>query len=222
MALYFAMNDFESLFHFYLIVAIAVSIPLALSFEKKLKDRLPNTKPYKWGFYMGCMGVASAPIALLFLWAALENPSDPVMPFLFFLWAAGLTTTGYFIIKRQKWAWIIGTILQFNIVSWIVNGVYQKNRWAEFDAESSGVSPAVPTKTDDSVVTRSISPESLQPLPSSCIFLSHSGQQFGPISRAEVLRLWSSGEIPGNARFWHDGLPDWRLLADEIENFRKA
>ena len=37
----------------------------------------------------------------------------------------------YFIIKRNKWAWIIGGILELNPVLWVTNYMYLKNRWVE-------------------------------------------------------------------------------------------
>ncbi len=40
----------------------------------------------------------------------------------------------YFIIKRNKWAWIIGGILELNPVLWVTNYMYLKNRWGEMSS----------------------------------------------------------------------------------------
>ena len=54
---------------FYIVIAVAVSIRYALELERRLKERLPDTRPFRWGFYIGCSYLACAPFALLFAWA---------------------------------------------------------------------------------------------------------------------------------------------------------
>ena len=40
---------------------------------------------------------------------------------------------GYFVIKRRRWAWIVHTVASFNPLWWIINTVYARHRWAEFE-----------------------------------------------------------------------------------------
>src|ERR1035437_1338952 len=70
-----AMNPdtIQSLLYLYGFVAFVASICVASSLEERLKSRLPATRPYRWGFYNGCMGVACAPLALLFLVAMVAS-----------------------------------------------------------------------------------------------------------------------------------------------------
>src|SRR5438128_2271188 len=54
-----AMNNnvFASPVYLYILVAIVVSIFSALALEKWRQVRMPDTRPYGWGFYVGCMGL---------------------------------------------------------------------------------------------------------------------------------------------------------------------
>ncbi len=52
-------------------------------------------------------------------------------------YALAIAVTHFFITKRQRWAWVIGTILQFNPILWVINGFYARNRWAEFSGDSA-------------------------------------------------------------------------------------
>jgi hypothetical protein len=39
---------------------------------------------------------------------------------------------GWFIIRRKRWAWVIGTLLSISPAIWIPNAIYGSNRWKEF------------------------------------------------------------------------------------------
>ena len=137
-----AMNTdtIKSLLDLYVLVAVVASICIASSLEKSLKTRLPATRPYMWGFYTGCMGVACAPLAVVAaLGMAVAGINGRWETFGLFLaltaWLALSTVSGWFIIKRKRWAWLLGTILSGNILVWIINYIYGRNRWGEFVGE---------------------------------------------------------------------------------------
>jgi TPR repeat protein len=134
-----AMNTdtIQSLLYLYGFVAVVASICVASSLEERLKSRLPATRPYRWGFYNGCMGVACAPLALLFLVAmvasAMAGKGEVFGSSLVYsVWLAACALCGWFIIQRKRWAWGLGTVLSFNILVWIINYIYGRNRWGEF------------------------------------------------------------------------------------------
>jgi hypothetical protein len=52
--------------------------------------------------------------------------------FIYAVYFAVQAVCGWFIIKRKRWAWAVGTAASFNIVWWIANTIYAKNRWQEF------------------------------------------------------------------------------------------
>lgn len=104
-----------------LMIAVVVSMVMATRLEHKLKARLPHTRPYQWGFFLGCMGFWFGPATL------------------------GISALcGWGIIKRRRWAWVVGTLLTMNPLAWIVNGVYAGHRWQEFTDEASGLRSSKP------------------------------------------------------------------------------
>lgn len=99
-----------------LMAAVATSMVLANRLEQERKNRFPHTMPYQWGYLWGCLGFWFAPATL------------------------GLSALfGWGIIKRRRWAWVVGTILTLNPFAWIINGIYAGRRWQEFGIEVSGV-----------------------------------------------------------------------------------
>ena len=46
--------------------------------------------------------------------------------------AALLIPTHYYVIRRKKWAWVMGTVISLNPVVWITNVIYGRRRWKEF------------------------------------------------------------------------------------------
>src|ERR1035437_1896021 len=140
-----AMNPdtIQSLLYLYGFVAVVPSICIASSLEKRLKARPPATRPYQWGFYTGCMGVACGPLAVLTtLGMAVAGINGRWETFGLFLaltmWLALSAVSGWFIIQRKRWAWVLGTILSCNILVWIINYIYGRNRWGEFGGQAYG------------------------------------------------------------------------------------
>lgn len=136
-------DDITSLSYLYIFLAVLGSIFAAKPLEKRLKARIPATRPYRWGFYVGCMGVACAPLALLMALATLMSElrgsygaaGECATYTLFFTIH---TISGWFVIQRKRWAWVVSTIFSFNIVAWIINYIYGRNRWGEFAGEPYG------------------------------------------------------------------------------------
>jgi hypothetical protein len=61
-----------------------------------------------------------------------NQPGVSTECFLYTAYFAVQAVCGWFIIKRKRWAWAVGTAASFNIVWWIANSIYAKNRWQEF------------------------------------------------------------------------------------------
>jgi drug/metabolite transporter (DMT)-like permease len=132
----------------YIGIAVIASVCVAQVLERRLKARLPQTRPYRWGFYVGCMGLACAPFALLFIWriaiSAANNQAERVGEFIgYTVYYSFQSICGWFIIKRRRWAWAFGTIFSFNIVLWIINDIYGHNRWKEFRSKLKPSATAV-------------------------------------------------------------------------------
>lgn len=126
------MND-AAIYWGMTIVCLVISIPAAFTMNDSLHKKHPELKPYAWGYYIGWMGMLSwSAIGILQFIAASKTYGSRSDTFavlgVVFLVAA---IAHFFIIKRNKWAWVIGIILQLNPILWIINGIYLKNRWAE-------------------------------------------------------------------------------------------
>lgn len=121
---------------------------VASQLEKRRSRRLPGTRPYTWGFYYGCMGLAFIPISILWLFGALlaittQQLSNAAVLVGCAIWIWVDAICCWFIIRRKKWAWVAGSALSCNPIIWIINGIYAGNRWKEFDGLSdSGVLPS--------------------------------------------------------------------------------
>lgn len=142
-------DNLESLCYLYLFVAVLVSIFAAQSLEKRLKSKVPATRPYRWGFYVGCMGVACVPFVVLMAVATLVSGMGGsygvAVKFAAYMTLFTVhTISGWFVIRRKRWAWVLSTISSFNIVIWFINYVYGSNRWGEFAGEPYG-----PAGTED-------------------------------------------------------------------------
>lgn len=137
-------NDAINLFGWlYVFAAIVGSIFAARALERRLKARLPATRPYRWGFYFGCTSLACAPVAvMLVLGMAVAAISGRWAAFIFCLAYAVVpaldAVCGWFIIQRKRWAWVLGTVLSCNPVVWIINYIYGRNRWDEFAGQPYG------------------------------------------------------------------------------------
>ena len=98
-----------------LMIAVGVSMAASDKLERTRKSRLPQTQPYQWGYFIGCLSFWFAPATL------------------------GLSALlGWGIIKRRRWAWVVGTILTLNPFVWLINGIYAGRRWHEFGQEAAG------------------------------------------------------------------------------------
>jgi hypothetical protein len=131
-AIFWYIND-DAIFWYITIICLLISVPAAFTMNESLHKEHPDVKPYAWGYYIGLMGsLSGTAVAILQFIAASKtygNRSDTfILLGIFFLVTA---VVHIFIVKRNKWAWIVGIILQLNPILWIINGIYLKNRWAE-------------------------------------------------------------------------------------------
>jgi hypothetical protein len=130
-------ENLTTIIYLYCFIAVVASIFIAFRLETRLKARLPDSQPYRWGFYIGCISIAGVPFMLQMLVAALiamkaNQQGVATECFIQTVYFAVQAVCGWFIIKRKRWAWAVGTAASFNIVLWIANGIYARNRWDEF------------------------------------------------------------------------------------------
>jgi TPR repeat protein len=148
-------NKFLQFFYLYVLLAIIASILTALALEDRLKARLPAARPYRWGFYVGCIGLACGPLAVVpaiaMVMAVVRHSWSAFGWCLAYMAFFTLhTVCGWNMIRRKRWAWVVGTVFplfslnaitwvtngnyahfSLNIIAWIINGTYAHNRWGE-------------------------------------------------------------------------------------------
>jgi hypothetical protein len=127
----------------YVVAAVLVSIFVALKLDRRLRLRQPATRRDRWGYYVGCMGLACAPGAVLsalaLVLAARQQAFESVGLLLVFTAVLAIqAVSGGFILARKRWAWVVGTVFSFNLVLWVINGIYAGRRWAEFAGQDYG------------------------------------------------------------------------------------
>ena len=123
---------------------LIVVVPLVLWDQAKradgrLKTNDPSLLPFKWGYLYGMAALWFGVIASIGLLGALL-PSPPYMPerppdasalVSLVVWSMPLTISGFFVLRRKRWAWVLATLLSLNPVIWLINLVYGARRWRE-------------------------------------------------------------------------------------------
>ncbi len=130
--------NFDPTFWLLIITCLLISFPISISMNKSLKKKFRKIKPFTWGYFTAWMGALSGTLlGVSQLATAMDTSGDHSKTIalfgLFFLITA---VVHVFMIKRKRWAWLVGIILQLNPILWIINGIYLKNRWDEMGTKS--------------------------------------------------------------------------------------
>jgi hypothetical protein len=48
------------------------------------------------------------------------------------------------------------------------------------------------------------------------------GQRRGPYEKAQLEEMWSRGQLPKDALYWHDGMCQWAVIAELFANIGTA
>ncbi len=163
------VEDITLLAGVYFIGAVIISLLAAFWLDLRLKSLLPTNGPYLWGFFFGSICfLACFPLAALSAleairaalsgkWAACSVHEVSTLVF------AANALCGWFILRRKRWAWALGTFLGpisafpalrdllgpdpvflsfLGCIIWPVNYVYGRNRWTEFRIQASAPATA--------------------------------------------------------------------------------
>ena len=112
--------------------------------DKELKNTCPNCKSFRWGYFIGCFSLTTAALNIFLLifgagfflgWVAFIAylMLGWLNPVYYFIYLISVLIFSYLMIERHKVGWIVGSVLSFNPVIWIINFFYGKKRWSEFD-----------------------------------------------------------------------------------------
>ena len=50
------------------------------------------------------------------------------------------------------------------------------------------------------------------------IYIYMQGQRRGPYEKTQLEEMWNRGELPKDALYWHDGMPQWAVIAELFAN----
>jgi NADPH:quinone reductase-like Zn-dependent oxidoreductase len=104
------------------LAVIIVPVVAAFVLNRRFRERHPDKRPYRWGYYFSMMAFVGG----LLLGRMLDFGFMGVL-------GCGLLygILGWFFAQRRPWAWIALTVLSFNPIAWIVNAIYLRKRWNE-------------------------------------------------------------------------------------------
>ena len=110
------------------LAALIVPIVAAFVLNRRFRERHPDKRPYRWGYYFCIMAF----IGGLLLGRLLDFGLMGIL-------LCGLIygVLAWFFAQRRPWAWIALTILSFNPIAWIINAIYLWKRWREEAATTS-------------------------------------------------------------------------------------
>ncbi len=120
----------------FVVLVIALAIYGAFHLDKRWRSRHPEYRPFKWGYFQALWFFPGIPLMVLYyLGSVLLGKEEFSLYFLTYIAVIGTigSIAGYTLLKeRKKWAWVSVVILQFNVITWIVNTYYGSVRWKEF------------------------------------------------------------------------------------------
>jgi NADPH:quinone reductase-like Zn-dependent oxidoreductase len=112
------------------VAALILPIIAAFVLNRRFRERNPQKKNYRWGYYFSIMAVIGGLLLGRFLNFGLMGV---------ILCGVIYGVLAWFFAQRHRWAWIALTILSFNPIAWIINAIYLRRRWAE----GSAIKPAI-------------------------------------------------------------------------------
>ena len=104
------------------LAALILPIIAAFVLNRRFRERNPDKRGYRWGYYFSIMAFIGGLVLGRFLAAGVTT---------IILCAVIYGVLAWFFAQRHHWAWIALTVLSFNPVAWIINAIYLWKRWAE-------------------------------------------------------------------------------------------
>jgi hypothetical protein len=122
-----------------LVLKLLVVIPAAVAaflLERKRRKRMPGTKAYTWGFYLG-LSTFLVGLSILSLFVTAKPQS--------WAWDGGTAVisvvAGFGAMRRYRLGLIGSVLLSLNPIWWLVGSSYIENRWVELSEQTHGRQP---------------------------------------------------------------------------------
>jgi NADPH:quinone reductase-like Zn-dependent oxidoreductase len=112
------------------LAALILPIIAAFVLNRRFRERNPEKRSYRWGYYFSMMAFIGGLLLGRFL-----NAGVTAMILCGVIYAI----LAWFFARRCHWAWIALTVLSFNPIAWIINAIYLRKRWTEGPAATSAI-----------------------------------------------------------------------------------
>ena len=112
---------------------ILLSAAAAWWMNRRRQARHPEAKPFRWGYAQGLMVIGLGTLGVLANFDKWWMPNVELA-----LMISGFRIlAGLLILRPRRWSFILGTILSFYPILWLVNPIYLAVRWKGFRAEAT-------------------------------------------------------------------------------------
>jgi hypothetical protein len=112
------------------LAALILPIIGAFVLNRRFRERNPEKRSYRWGYYFSMMAFIGGLLLGRFLNAGVTT---------MILCGVIYAVLAWFFAQRRHWAWIALTVLSFNPIAWIINAIYLRKRWTEGPAATSAI-----------------------------------------------------------------------------------
>lgn len=188
----------------YILFVVILALPISWNIGARWEAKNPEKLPFKWGYFQSICSILGIVMAVLALIGLSENENSGTLQFLsVFGIAHGIA--GIFMLRRNRWWWIIGILLTLNPIFWIANGIYLSNRWREMHSEARKKSPEKRSK----VVFPAL------------LFLRQQENEAGPYHWDQVIAKWNSSEITADVLFRESVDEEWKPLLPYFASIKK-
>lgn len=112
-------------------VILIGSLIFAIYYNDRWQKLYPGEKGFVWGYFQAAV---CFPAAIICLSLPFIMEETDVWIWIYFS-VHGLIApfVSYYLLRHKKrWAWVVVVVLQMNVINWIIDYFYGKNRWDEF------------------------------------------------------------------------------------------
>ena len=123
------------------VVCLAFVAPIvgAVLLDRRHKRIRPQCCPFGWGYYNALVGfLAPFLIAGQLRTGQFLGADQTTLRLVLLLAVVIYFPLAILTLRRNRWGFVLLTVLSLNPILWIINTIYIKNRWAELAPDMSG------------------------------------------------------------------------------------
>lgn len=116
------------------VLVIITALVAAIAANRRARREHPERKAFTWGYFQALGIMENAALGILgSLLVASRMPRSLVQGEVGAHFVIGILAfaIGFSMFRRKRGALVAATVISFNPVLWIINGVYLKKRWRE-------------------------------------------------------------------------------------------